>query len=88
MPDVTNQEILDVIEHSYYDYSMINTYSDLSYGLLNLALGLEYKLSKSLAFTVDVNYYNLNDYKSYIYGDETGSFYIIRTGFRIDNFLF
>ena len=87
MPLVTDPVILNSIAHSYYDYSMIHTYSDLAYGFLNLALGFKYKMSESLLFTVDVNYYDLNDYQSYVYGNESGSFYTIRTGFRIGNFL-
>jgi hypothetical protein len=82
MPVVTDQEILNSIAHSYYDYSMINSYSDLSYGFLNVSLGIEYKFSKSTAFIIDVNYYDLNGYESYVYGDESGSFYTIRTGVR------
>ena len=87
MPVVTDQLILNTIAQSYYDYSMINTYSDLSYGLLNLSLGLEYKLSTSMAFLFDVRYYDLKGYESYVYGDETGSFYVIRAGFRFGNSL-
>jgi hypothetical protein len=82
MPVVTDQEILNAIAHSYYDYSMIDSYSDLSYGFLNLSLGIEYKFSKSTTFIVDVNYYDLKGYENYVYGDESGSFYTIRTGFR------
>jgi hypothetical protein len=87
MPTVTDQLILDTIAQSYYDYSMIHTYSDLSYGLLNLSLGLEYELSKSTAFLLDVRYYDLKGYQSYVYGDESGSFYTIRVGFRFGNSL-
>lgn len=85
MPAVTNQEILNAIGHSYYDYSMINAYSDLSYGFLNAGLGFEYKVSKSVIFTFDVNYFDLNDYQSYVYGNESGSYYVIRSGFRMSN---
>jgi hypothetical protein len=85
MPVVTDQEILNSIAHSYYDYSMINGYSDLSYEFLNFAFGFEYKLSNKTAIFIQGNYYDLNDYQSYVYGNESGSFYTIRTGFRIGN---
>lgn len=88
MPTVTDQEILNTIAHSYYDYSMINGYSDLSYGFGNVVAGFDYKISTSTTFFVDATYYDLNDYQSYVYGDESGSFYVIRTGFRLGNFLF
>ena len=88
MPVVTDREILNSIAHSYYDYSMINGYSDLSYGFQNVTAGFDYYISKSTTFFVDANYYDLNDYQSYVYGDESGSFYVIRTGFRLGNFLF
>ncbi|OPX34202.1 hypothetical protein B1H10_04170 [candidate division KSB1 bacterium 4484_188] len=87
MPTV-GQDVLDAIEAGYYDYSMINNYSDLSYTFVNFKFGTEYKLSQSLAFTVDVDYYDLTDKQGYVYGDETGSFYIIRTGLRLGNFGF
>lgn len=86
MPVVTDQLILNSIAQSYYDYSMIHTYSDLSYGFLNLSLGLEYELSKSTALLFDVRYYDLKGYESYVYGDESGSFYVIRVGFRFGNY--
>jgi len=87
MPAVTDPEILSTIAHSYYDYSMINGYSDLSYGFFNIALGFEYKLSKRTSVFIQGNYYDLSDYQSYVYGDESGSFYTIRAGFRTGNSL-
>ena len=86
MPAVTDPEILSTIAHSYYDYSMINGYSDLSYEFFNIALGLEYKFSNRTAFFIQGNYYDLNDFQGYVYGNESGSFYTMRVGFRIGNF--
>ena len=88
MPVVTDPEILSTIAHSYYDYSMINGYSNLSYGFQNFAVGVDYNISKSTTFFINANYYDLNDYQSYVYGNESGSFYVIRTGFRLGNFLY
>ncbi len=85
MPAVAS-EVTDVIEIGYYDYSMIHNYSDLKYGFMNLSLGAEYRVNKTFALTLDVDYYSLNDSQAYVYGDETGSFYIVKTGFRLGNF--
>lgn len=87
MPNV-NSEVTDAIEIGYYDYSMIHNYSDLEYSFMNLSLGAEYQVNKSFALTLDVDYYNLKDSQAYVYGDETGSFYIVKTGFRLGNFGF
>lgn len=84
MPGVS-QEVLDAIEAGYYDYSMINNYSDLDYAYTQLNLGTEYRFSKGVAFTLDVDYYNLDDNQGWVFGNETGSFYIVRTGFRLMN---
>lgn len=86
MPAVTDQAILAAIAHSYYDYSMINGYSDLSYEFVNVNLGFDYKLSARTAIFIQVNYYDLSDLQTYVYGNESGSFYTIHAGFRIGNF--
>lgn len=75
---VTNQ-----IAAGDYDYSSVDQYSDLSYEWFTLSLGAEYKLSPQVSLTVDADYYDLADDQPYVYGVESGSFYIIRTGFRI-----
>ena len=76
-------EALEHVEAANYDYSTINTYSDLDYNFMNFRVGAMYKLTKTLAFTTDFDYYNLTDNLGYVYGNESGSFYVIRTGFKL-----
>ncbi len=68
--------------HSY-DYSQMSTYSDFDYELLKLNFGVEYLLSPKITFTADLDYADLKDNQGYVYGNETGSFYMIRSGFRL-----
>ena len=67
--------------HSY-DYSETNTYSDFDYELLKLNFGLEYLLSPGVTFTADVDFADLKDNQGYVYGNETGSFFMVRSGVR------
>ncbi len=76
-------EVTNEIAASDYDYSSVDQYSDLSYEWFTLSLGLEYKLSPQVSLTADADYYDLTDDQPYVYGAESGSFYVIRTGFRI-----
>jgi predicted porin len=77
------QEVTDNIAAADYDFSSINQYSDLAYTQFNVSVGAEYMLSPRVSFTVDAAYYDLTDDKGYVYGIETGSLYIIRSGLRI-----
>lgn len=77
------QEVTDSIAAADYDFSSINQYSDLAYTQFNVSVGAEYKLSPRVSLTMDAVYYDLTDDKGYVYGIETGSLYIIRSGLRI-----
>ncbi|RMF59712.1 MAG: hypothetical protein D6748_05795 [Calditrichaeota bacterium] len=66
-----------------YDYSTIHSYSDLDYQFLNLRLGLTYAISKIVGWDLVIDYYDLTDNQGYVYGVESGTFYVIRTGFSI-----
>jgi hypothetical protein len=76
-------EVTDEIPASDYDYSTIQNYSDLSYGYTTASVGAIYTFSPRVAFTMNFDYYDLTDDQGYVYGVESGSLYIIRTGFRI-----
>ncbi len=82
MPEAPH-EVLESIEAARYSYFMVNTYSDLGYVYINASLGLEYRLTDRLAVTGNVDYYYLRDAAGYVYGNETGSFTIFRTGFKL-----
>jgi len=82
MPEAPH-EVLESIEAARYNYYMTHTYSDLGYTYVNAGLGLEYKLNDRLAITANMDYYYLRDGRGYVFGNETGSFSVIRTGFKL-----
>jgi predicted porin len=77
------QEVTENIKAADYDFSSINQYSDLAYTQFYVSVGAEYMLSSRVSLTADAAYYDLTDDKGYVYGIETGSMYVIRTGVRI-----
>ncbi|KAA3619567.1 MAG: hypothetical protein DWQ05_02255 [Calditrichaeota bacterium] len=78
-------EALEEIEASDYDYSGIPQYSDLSYGFMNFKARAEYQLSNRLVFNVDFDYYDFTSDEAWVYGDESGSLYVFKTGFKLIN---
>ena len=82
MPQVP-QEVTDNIAAADYDFSSINQYSDLAYAQFDVSVGAEYTLSPRLSLTADVTYIDLTDDQGYVYGMESGSFYVVRTGVKI-----
>ncbi|MDF1544123.1 MAG: hypothetical protein P1R58_03355 [bacterium] len=87
MPDSAAQVAIGVpagwfASHSY-DYSQTYTYSDFDYELLKFNFGFEYLLSPKVTLTADMDYADLTDNQGYVYGNETGSYYMIRSGLRL-----
>ncbi len=82
MPAVP-QEVTDNIAAADYDFSSINQYSDLDYTQFTVSAGAEYVLSPRVSLTADATYSDLTDDKGYVYGVETGSLYVVRTGVKI-----
>lgn len=82
MPPVL-QEVTDNIAAADYDFSSINQYSDLAYAQFDLSVGAEYTLSPRVSLTADATYIDLTDDEGYVYGIESGSFYVVRTGVEI-----
>ena len=85
MPDSTTIAHItddDLIDNQDYNFTNMFSYSDLDYALMKLELGMTYKLSPVLTFTADGMYADLTDDQQYVYGDLTGSYYMIRTGFK------
>jgi hypothetical protein len=59
----------------------MHTYSDLDYTWLQANLGLEYRLGPATTFTAEVDYLDLTDDSGgWVYGDESGSRFLVRTG--------
>lgn len=83
MPDVTEQ-LQEDLTHQDFTFLEMDSYSDLDYKLLKLSLGLELRLSQSVVWTADTDFADLTDDAAYVYGNESGSIFLIRSGFRFD----
>jgi len=71
----------------YFDYSFadMNTYSDLDYKLFHGSFGFAYLFKSGLRWEADVSYYDLkDDAGGYVYGDESGQYFVVRSGVKID----
>ncbi|MBD3234434.1 MAG: hypothetical protein GF315_11980 [candidate division Zixibacteria bacterium] len=79
MPEVSD-EAEQELEAANFDYSEVNTYSDLSYNRLDLTLGADYSIDDETTFSAELIYINFADDEVYVYGDQTGSLYVIRAG--------
>ena len=82
MPDVP-QEVTDNIAAADYDFSSMDQYSDLAYTQFNVSVGAEYAISPRVALTADAAYLDLTDDKGYVYGVESGSMFVVRSGVRV-----
>jgi len=89
MPDIQNRLYNTTIggpdlQNNDFTFTQMNTYSDLDYELINISLGFEYRILPKVTYTADGNYINLNDNQSYVFGDQSGSFFMVRSGIKID----
>lgn len=88
MPDVEDRLIDSEgnpsLENALLTYPNMDEYSDLDYGLLNLSLGFEYRILPHVVFSADGAYADLTDDGLYVFGDESGSYFFVRTGLRVD----
>lgn len=83
MPDITDR-LEGFLSHMDFSYDEMHEYSNLDYKILRLAASMEYAISPGVTFTADADYADLTDDQGYVYGDESGSMFIIRTGFRFE----
>ena len=68
-----------------FNFTAMPLYSDLDYGLAQLLLGFEYRFRGGVTWTGDAELRDLTDKAGgYVFGDESGSMYIVRTGVRVD----
>lgn len=70
------------LPHMDYNFEHMHLYSDLDYTIIRLSLGVEYKLSPTWRFTFEGDYAKLEDNAGYVYGVESGSYFIGRAGAR------
>lgn len=83
MPDVTSRLAGD-LGHQDFTFPEMHTYSDLKYQLVKLSLGVSVKVSPRVTWTASGDFADLKDDAPYVYGDETGSLTVVRTGIQID----
>ena len=83
MPDISAR-LGGGLSHQDFTFDQMHTYSDLDYEFLRLSFGAEYKISPSVTATADVDYADLTDNTGYIFGVESGSYSMVRTGVRVD----
>ncbi len=83
MPDVSSRLGGD-LAHQDFTFAEMNAYSDLDYRMLRLSVGGALQLARSVTLTADVDFADLSDKARYVYGSETGTMTIIRTGLRYD----
>jgi len=74
----------DTLPHQNFDFSEVNAYSSIEYGILELGLGMEYRLAPRFTLSANAQYADLNDETGYVYGIESGSYFFVSGGVRID----
>jgi len=83
MPDVTDRLEGD-LTHSDLSFDTMPSYSNLEYTILNVQGGFEYLVSSGVTFTAEGVYVDMTDDGGWVYGLETGNFFTLLTGVRID----
>ena len=79
MPDIS--ERLDgALEHQDYSFDEMHEYSGLDYELWTISIGAQFDVSPRVQITADAEYANLTDALGYVYGNESGSLFFLRTG--------
>lgn len=83
MPEVT-AEVEEQIHAGIWDYSMIDAYSDLDYEQFDISADGSYQFTPKVRLNVGATYRDLTDNEGYVYGIESGSLWIVRTGITYD----
>jgi hypothetical protein len=66
-----------------YDYSMVNTYSDLDYTQVEATLGGNYAIGEKTHVYGSVTLMDLQDDEEYVYGDLSGTLTMYATGLTV-----
>ncbi|MFH2034786.1 MAG: hypothetical protein ABIJ45_00140 [Candidatus Zixiibacteriota bacterium] len=83
MPDTEAQREGD-LTHQDFTFPHMHEYSNLEYQMMSIYLGVAYKLTNDIKLTLDGEYVDLQDKDDtgWVFGDETGSYFMVRTGIR------
>ena len=79
MPDVSDR-LNGALSHQDFEFDEMHEYSNLDYSLIRISLGFSYLLADNVTLTADGQYADLTDDAGYVYGDESGKFFMIRSG--------
>lgn len=63
-----------------FTFEAMDSYSELDYAVINLGLGLKYLISPRVTLEANIDYAELEDKTGYVYGLESGSSLLIRSG--------
>ena len=66
-----------------YDFSAMESIASFDYSIMRLGLGAEVEVTPRVTLNFNGDYADLTDNTGYVYGDETGSYFMIRGGARI-----
>jgi len=77
-------EVASSLSHQDFTFDDMHNYSKLDYGYLQLGFGAEYQVSPRFTITADVDYADFKDETGYVYGIESGTYLMVRTGVRLD----
>ena len=83
MPDPST-EVSSTLVDQDFTFDHMHEYSNLDYSMMQISFGLSYKLTDGLTFTADGEYADLTDDAGYVYGIESGSLFMVRSGLRFD----
>ncbi|MBU8932661.1 MAG: hypothetical protein KOO62_01515 [candidate division Zixibacteria bacterium] len=88
MPDVEDRLVNDLgdpeLGHQDFTFDEMDQYSNLEYKLLGFSAGIQYRIASDVTITLDGDFADLKDDAGYVYGDETGQMFMIRTGVKMD----
>ena len=75
-------EVTAELSHQDFTFDEMHEYSTLDYKYFRVSFGLEYRFTPGFTYTADIDYADLTDDGRYVYGDESGSMFMVRSGIR------
>ena len=82
MPHVTGLAHTQ-LEDMDFTFDQMHEYSNLEFTYLLANIGLEYALKPNVTLTLGADYADLTDDQPYVYGDQSGSMFMVRGGVRL-----
>ena len=73
------------LSHQDFTFDHMHLYSDLDYQWLRIGVGVDFALSARTTLELGADFADLDDKSGgYVYGDESGSHILVRSGLRFD----